>query len=96
MSMPWPLLIYFVFVVDVVIAVLFVSNLLGQRRSEPTTSERYEGGIVFRKARRVCAFSVRYYLFFNLEVISDLEVISLFALGAIREGWPVMPWFSCS
>ena len=79
------------FVVILVIAVLFVSYLWRQRHSEPTTGERYEGRIVFGKARRVCVFSVRYYPVF------DLEVISLFASGAVRDlGWPVMPWFCCS
>ena len=49
MSMSWPLLIYFMFVVVLVIAVLFVSYLLRQRHSEPTTGERYEGRIIFRE-----------------------------------------------
>jgi NADH-quinone oxidoreductase subunit A len=48
------------FVVVLVTAVLFVSYLLGQRHYETATREPYEGG-VFRKVRRACVFSVRYY-----------------------------------
>ena len=44
--MSWPLLVYFVFVIVLVAAVLAVSYLLGQRHSEPATGEPYEGGIV--------------------------------------------------
>jgi len=48
--MMWPLLVYFVFVVILVAAVIAVSYLLGQRHSEPATGEPYEGGIKKDKA----------------------------------------------
>jgi len=89
--MSWLLLIHFMFVVVLVIAVLLVSYLLRQRLSEPTTGERYEGRIVFREGS-ACAFLL------SVTTRSlDLEAISLFASGAVRDlGWPVMPWFCCS
>ena len=86
--MIWPLLVYFVFVVFLVAAVLIVSYLLGQRHSEPATGEPYEGGIVSEGSARV-RFSVRYYLVAMFFVVFDLEAVFLFAwAGAVRElGW---------
>ena len=86
--MTWPLIVYFVFVVVLVAAVLFVSWLLGQRHSEPATGEPYEGGIVSEGSARV-RFSVRYYLLAMFFVIFDLEAVFIFAwAGAVRElGW---------
>jgi NADH-quinone oxidoreductase subunit A len=86
--MIWPLLTYFVLVVVLVAAVLFVSYLLGQRHSEPATGEPYEGGIVSEGSARV-RFSVRYYLVAMFFVVFDLEAVFLYAwAGAVRElGW---------
>ena len=87
--MTWPLLVYFVFVVVLVAAVLGVSYLLGQRHSEPATGEPYEGGIVSEGSARV-RFSIRYALVAMFFVVFDLEAVFLFAwAGAARElGWP--------
>ena len=88
-QMTWPLLVYFVFVVVLSAAVLFVSYLLGQRHSEPATGEPYEGGIVSEGSARV-RFDVRYALVAMFFVVFDLEAVFLFAwAGAARElGWP--------
>ena len=87
--MTWPLLIYFVFVVVLVAAVIGLSYLLGQRHSEPGTGEPYEGGIVSEGSARV-RFSIRYALVAMFFVVFDLEAVFLFAwAGAARElGWP--------
>ena len=87
--MTWPLLVYFVFVVVLVAAVISVSYLLGQRHSEPATGEPYEGGIVSEGSARV-RFSIRYALVAMFFVVFDLEAVFLFAwAGAARElGWP--------
>ena len=84
----WPLLVYFVFVVFLVGAVLIVSYLLGSRHSEPATGEPYEGGIVSEGSARV-RVSVKYYLVAMFFVVFDLEAVFLFAwAGAVRElGW---------
>jgi NADH-quinone oxidoreductase subunit A len=86
--MIWPLLTYFVLVVVLVAAVLFVSYLLGQRHSEPATGEPHEGGIVSEGSARV-RFSVRYYPVAMFFVVFDLEAVFLYAwAGAVRElGW---------
>jgi NADH-quinone oxidoreductase subunit A len=84
----WPLLVYFVFVVFLVGAVLVVSYVLGSRHSEPATGEPYEGGIVSEGSARV-RVSVKYYLVAMFFVVFDLEAVFLFAwAGAVRElGW---------
>ena len=86
--MIWPLVVYFVFVIFLVAAVLIVSYLLGQRHSEPATGEPYEGGIVSEGSARV-RLSVRYYMIAMFFVVFDLEAVFLFAwAGAARElGW---------
>ena len=86
--MSWPLLVYFVFVVVLVAAVLAVSYVLGQRHSEPATAEPYEGGIVSEGSAQV-RFSMRYYLVAMFFVIFDLEAVFVYAwAGAVREiGW---------
>lgn len=86
--MIWPLVTYFVLVVVLVAAILFVSYLLGQRHSELATGEPFEGGIVSEGSARV-RFSIRYYLVAVFFVIFDLEAVFLFAwAGAVREiGW---------
>jgi NADH-quinone oxidoreductase subunit A len=86
--MIWPLIVYFVFVVFLVTAVLVVSYLLGQRHSEPATGEPYEGGIVSEGSAHV-RFSIRYYMVAMFFVVFDLEAVFLFAWAvASRElGW---------
>jgi NADH-quinone oxidoreductase subunit A len=86
--MMWPLVAYFVIVVVLVAAILFVSYLLGPRHSEPATGEPYEGGIVSEGSAHV-RFSVRYYLVAMFFVIFDLEAVFVYAwAGSVRElGW---------
>lgn len=86
--MIWPLLVYFVFVVVLVAAVLVASYLLGPRHSEPATAEPYEGGIVSQGSAHV-RFSMRYYLVAMFFVVFDLEAVFVYAwAGAAREvGW---------
>jgi len=86
--MTWPLLVYFVFVMVLVAAVLAVSYLLGQRHSEPATGEPYEGGIASEGSAYV-RFSMRYYQVAIFFVVFDLEAAFLYAwAGAAREiGW---------
>ena len=86
--MIWPLVGYFVFVVFLVTATLFVSYLLGQRQSEPATGEPYEGGIVSEGSARV-RLSVRYYVVAMFFVVFDLEAVFLFAwcVAARELGW---------
>jgi NADH-quinone oxidoreductase subunit A len=88
LKMIWPLLVYFALVVVLVVTILSVSYLLGQRHSEAATGEPYEGGIVSEGSAHV-RFSVRYYLVAMLFVVFDLETAFLIAwAGAVRDlGW---------
>jgi NADH-quinone oxidoreductase subunit A len=84
----WPLLVYFVFVVVLVVAVLTGSYLQGPHHSEPATGETYEGGIVGEGSARV-RVSVRCYLIATFFVVFDLEAVFLHAWAGVgRElGW---------
>ncbi len=84
----WPLILYFGLVVLLVIAMLAVSALLGERHHEPATDAPYEGGIVSQGSARV-RLSARFYLIAMFFVIFDLESVFLFAWAvAARElGW---------
>lgn len=83
-----PFMIYSALVILVVIAMLAISYVLGQRKSRPAKNYPYESGIVsvgdahFR-------VSVHFYITAILFIIFDLEVVFLFAWAvAVREnGW---------
>jgi NADH-quinone oxidoreductase subunit A len=85
----WPIGLYFVLVVLLIIVMLVGSYLLGQRHDERATGSPYEGGIVSEGSARV-RFSARYYLVSMFFVIFDLEAAFIFAWAvAAREvGWP--------
>lgn len=83
--MMWPLVVYFGFVVFLVVVVLSVSYLLGQRHCDTATGEPYEGGIVSEGSARA-RFSIRYALIAMFFVIFDLEAVFLYAWAvAVRE-----------
>jgi NADH-quinone oxidoreductase subunit A len=83
-----PFMIYSALVILVVITMLAISYVLGQRKSRPAKNYPYESGIVsvgdahFR-------VSVHFYITAILFIIFDLEVVFLFAWAvAVREnGW---------
>jgi NADH-quinone oxidoreductase subunit A len=85
----WPLGVYSAIVLLLVVAMLVVSHLLGERHSDRATGAPYEGGILSEGSARV-RFSVKFYLIAMLFVIFDLEAVFLFAWAiAGRElGWP--------
>jgi NADH-quinone oxidoreductase subunit A len=84
----WPLGVYSAIVLLLVVAMLVVSHLLGERHSDRATGAPYEGGILSEGSARV-RFSVKFYLIAMLFVIFDLEAVFLFAWAiAGRElGW---------
>ncbi len=84
----WPLAVYFVIVVALVIGMLALSYVLGQRHREAATSQFYEGGIESEGSARV-RLSARFYLVAMFFVIFDLEAVFVFAWAvAARElGW---------
>lgn len=86
--MLWPLAVYFALVIVLVIGILSISYVLGERHNEPATGTPYEGGIVSQGSARV-RLAVRFYLVAMFFVIFDLETAFIFAWAiAARElGW---------
>ncbi len=84
----WALGIYFVIVLLLVIAMLVVSYLLGQRHHEHATGSPYESGIVSAGSAQV-RLSAKFYLVAMFFVVFDLEAAFIFAWAvAGRElGW---------
>ena len=68
----WALGIYFVIVLLLVIAMLLVSYLLGQRHHEHATGSPYESGIVSAGSAHV-RLSAKFYLVAMFFVVFDLE-----------------------
>lgn len=84
----WPLGVYFVIVVLLVVGMLVVSWLLGQRHNERATGLPYEAGIASEGSAHV-RISAKFYLVAMFFVVFDLEAVFLFAWAiAARElGW---------
>jgi len=85
----WPLLLYGVLVILLLVTILSLSYILGQRHQERATNLPYEGGIQQAGSARL-RFSAQFYLVAMLFVIFDVEAvfIMLWALGFYELGWP--------
>jgi len=84
----WPLAVYIILVGLLVMAMLSMSFVLGQRHHDRATGSPYESGILSEGSARV-RFSAKFYLIAMFFVIFDLESVFLFAWAvAVREtGW---------
>jgi NADH-quinone oxidoreductase subunit A len=84
----WPLLVYSIIVVVLIVALTGVSTLLGQKRQDHATHDVYESGVVPTGSAQI-KIAVPFYLTAILFIIFDLEVAFLFAWAiSIREaGW---------
>lgn len=84
----WPLAVFFILAVLLVIFMLAVSFVLGQRHRSRAADEPYECGIVSTGSAQV-RFGVKFYLMAMFFVIFDLEAVFIFAwAAAARElGW---------
>ena len=84
----WPLAVYLVIVVMLVVAMLGLSFVLGQRHNNRATGSPYESGILSQGSARV-RLSAKFYLVAMFFVIFDLEAVFIFAWAvAVRElGW---------
>ena len=84
----WPLLVYSVIVIGLIIGLLIASSLLGQKRKDHATHEVYESGVEGVGSAQF-RMSVPFYLTAILFIIFDLEAAFLFAWAiSIREaGW---------
>ena len=84
----WPLGVYLVIVVMLVVAMLGLSFVLGQRHHNRATGTPCESGILSQGSARV-RLSAKFYLVAMFFVIFDLEAVFIFAWAiAVREtGW---------
>ena len=84
----WPLAVYTILVGLLVMAMLSMSFVLGQRHHDRATGSPYESGILSEGSARV-RFSAKFYLIAMFFVVFDLEAVFLFAWAvAVREtGW---------
>ena len=84
----WPLAVYAIAVVALVVFIITLSYFLGQRHEERQTAEPYESGIVSTGTARV-RFDIKFYLIAMFFVIFDLEAVFIFAWAvSVREtGW---------
>ena len=88
MTALWPLGIYCAAAVIVVMAMIGVPFVLGERHMDRATGEPYESGIASTGSAHV-RFDVKFYIIAMLFVIFDLEAVFIFAWSvALREaGW---------
>ena len=84
----WPLALFAVLVVFLIVAMLFVGWLLGQKKRVEATNDPYESGIVSVGSARL-KISVEFYLVAMFFVIFDLEAIFIFAYAVafFELGW---------
>jgi NADH-quinone oxidoreductase subunit A len=84
----WPLVVYLTIVGMLVVAMLSVSFVLGQRHQDRATGFPYESGILSEGSARV-RLAAKFYQVAIFFVIFDLEAVFLFAWAiAVREtGW---------
>jgi NADH-quinone oxidoreductase subunit A len=86
--MIWPILVYGAIVLSLVLTMLGLSFVLGQRHKERATDEPYEGGILSTGSARL-RFSSQFYLIAMLFVIFDVETIFIvcWAIAFKQLGW---------
>jgi len=84
----WPLVVYFAAVIALVLFMIGLSYMLGQRHRERATDEPYESGVTSTGTARV-RFDIKFYLVAMLFVIFDVEAVFIFAWAiSLREsGW---------
>lgn len=84
----WPILVYFVLVLGLVVSMIGLSSWLGQRHQDRATGEPYESGIVATGSARL-RLSANWYLVAMLFVIFDIEAVFImtWALVVRDVGW---------
>lgn len=84
----WPLGVYFIVVVILMVIILALSYVLGERHKEQATDEPYEAGApIIGSARQ--RMNAKFYLVAMFFVIFDLEAVFIiaWALAARPLGW---------
>ena len=84
----WPLIFFFILTLMLVMFILAVSFVLGQRHRGRATDEIYECGLVSTGSARV-RFAAKFYLMAMFFVIFDLESVFILVWSvSVRElGW---------
>jgi len=84
----WPLGVYFIGVIFLIAAILFLSYILGERHKEHATDEPYEAGAPITGSGRQ-RLTAKFYLVAMFFVIFDLESVFIvaWALTARQLGW---------
>ena len=84
----WPLVVYFCGVIALVLTMLGLSWLLGQRRANDSTNYPFESGIIPVGSSQV-RISADFYLIAIFFVIFDLETVFIFAwaIAFFELGW---------
>lgn len=84
----WPLVVYFAAVIALVLTMLGLSWLLGQRRANDATNDPFESGVV-SVGNAQGRISVDFYLVAIFFVIFDLETVFIFAwaIAFFELGW---------
>ncbi len=84
----WPLVVYFAVVILLVVGMLALSSVLGERHREPATGAPYESGILSQGSARV-RLSAKFYMVAMFFVIFDLEAVFIFlwAIAGRELGW---------
>ncbi len=84
----WPLVLYIILVVILVLGMLGTSYLLGQRHHEAATDEPFESGMQPTGSARL-RFPAEFYLIGMFFVIFDLESVFTFAwaITVKKAGW---------
>ena len=84
----WPLVVYFVAIIALVLTMLGLSWLLGEHRANNATNEPFESGVV-SVGNAQGRISVDFYLIAIFFVIFDLETVFIFAwaIAFFELGW---------
>jgi NADH-quinone oxidoreductase subunit A len=85
----WPLIVYFVGIVALVLVILGLSAIVGERsKMEKATAEPFESGVVSVGSSQM-PISVEFYLVAMFFVIFDLETVFIFAwaVAFYELGW---------
>jgi NADH-quinone oxidoreductase subunit A len=85
----WPLALFFGCTLALVVIMIALSFLLGQRHKGRVTGEPYESGMPLSGAAGI-RFDTKYYLVAMFFVIFDVEALFIlaWAVAARESGWP--------
>ena len=84
----WPLVAYFIAVIILIMAMLSISHVLGERHKGRATDEPFEAGVPTTGTARQ-RLTAKFYLVAMFFVIFDLEAVFIiaWALAARSLGW---------